>query len=539
MRRSVWQYGLVVTAMCGFWLATGCDDGGDSGVDAHSHDDLYYTETEVDGFLANKADSASLSSAGTINDAANPVDWTQLKGVPACFADGTDDGSGGGGIASVDGVANDGGDVDLLEGAAISIVPNDTSNTIEISVNVGPGSAEVAPGDHTHAIDELSDVVVSGTLAEDEVIAWDTTASAFINQSAAEAGLAVDGHDHDTEYYPQADVDTALSGKADTGHTHAEADLTLSDVTTNNADDTRHGLCPKLSGNVAESLRGDGTWQAASGGASALDELSDVTLASVGDNEVLAYDTSSTGFINQTAAEAGLAVAGHNHDGDYLNDGAAEIDAADDFGFATATHVANLDADSLDGTDGADYATDAELAAHAADVDAHHAKYTDAEALAATAGTYVLKAGDTMVGALELPADGLVAGTDELVIAGGSVGIGTPSPAAKLEVVGSVILGDGGSAFLSITELTGSLENAETTAIELPAGWTVDNTRILACEARLDGSRPFWYHIGLIPSSNSHCYLREDGTGRHCLWIRIDLVSFWQRPYRAVIMRMP
>lgn len=35
---------------------------------------------------------SALASAGTINDAANPVAWTKLKGVPAALADGTDDG---------------------------------------------------------------------------------------------------------------------------------------------------------------------------------------------------------------------------------------------------------------------------------------------------------------------------------------------------------------------------------------------------------------------------------------------------------------
>ena len=43
--------------------------------------------------------------------------------------------------------------------------------------------------------------------------------------------------------------------------------------------------------------------------ADALSELNDVTISSVGDNEVLAYDNSSSNFINQTPAEAGLQTA--------------------------------------------------------------------------------------------------------------------------------------------------------------------------------------------------------------------------------------
>lgn len=47
------------------------------------HDGRYFTEGE-------------LQSPGTLNAAGNPVHWSKLTGVPAGFADGTDDGAGGG-----------------------------------------------------------------------------------------------------------------------------------------------------------------------------------------------------------------------------------------------------------------------------------------------------------------------------------------------------------------------------------------------------------------------------------------------------------
>jgi hypothetical protein len=65
---------------------------------AHSHDDRYYTQDELD-------------APGSINDAGNPVDWTKLKSVPAGFADGTDDAGEGDGH-SLD--AADGSPVDAL-----------------------------------------------------------------------------------------------------------------------------------------------------------------------------------------------------------------------------------------------------------------------------------------------------------------------------------------------------------------------------------------------------------------------------------------
>jgi Bacterial shufflon protein, N-terminal constant region len=55
-----------------------------------------------------------------------------------------------------------------------------------------------------------------------------------------------------------------------------------------------------------------------------------------------------------------------------------------------------------------------------------------------TDSTKVAKSGDTMTGALNLPANGLVLGTNQLVASGGNVGIGTAAPGAKLEVAGSV-----------------------------------------------------------------------------------------------------
>jgi microcystin-dependent protein len=56
--------------------------------------------------------------------------------------------------------------------------------------------------------------------------------------------------------------------------------------------------------------------------------------------------------------------------------------------------------------------------------------------------TPVNKAGDTMTGALTLPSNGLNVGTTQLVVSGGSVGVGTSSPKAQLDVNGGVRLGN-------------------------------------------------------------------------------------------------
>ena len=65
----------------------------------HDHHGAYFTKDE-------------LQNPGTVNDSINPVDWTKLKSVPPGFADGVDDGGGGGDGHSLD--AADGNPVDAV-----------------------------------------------------------------------------------------------------------------------------------------------------------------------------------------------------------------------------------------------------------------------------------------------------------------------------------------------------------------------------------------------------------------------------------------
>ncbi|MEQ1875073.1 MAG: hypothetical protein ABL958_00410, partial [Bdellovibrionia bacterium] len=64
---------------------------------------------------------------------------------------------------------------------------------------------------------------------------------------------------------------------------------------------------------------------------------------------------------------------------------------------------------------------------------------------------YVNVGGDTMTGALNLPSNGLVAGTTQLVLSGGNVGIGTSTPGYKLEVSGDMRVSS--NAYFSGTQI--------------------------------------------------------------------------------------
>jgi hypothetical protein len=87
---DVYTAGTGVTITGNSVAASFTTSGGDNGVNGlvargdHLHDGRYYTETEL-----------NTNVVGGVNAAANPVDWTKLKSVPAGFADGIDADSGG------------------------------------------------------------------------------------------------------------------------------------------------------------------------------------------------------------------------------------------------------------------------------------------------------------------------------------------------------------------------------------------------------------------------------------------------------------
>jgi hypothetical protein len=164
------------------WTST--NDGSGSGLDAdmvdgqhaaafaptgHVHDDRYYTKTE-------------LNSSGTINQTSNPVDWTKLKGVPAGFADGTDNGAGDGySLDAADGsptdvvyVANDGnvgigttnptmGKLQVLgvSGTTVYAGSNDGTAVLGSSTN---GTGVLGTSSNGKAGSFVGDVYISGKL---------------------------------------------------------------------------------------------------------------------------------------------------------------------------------------------------------------------------------------------------------------------------------------------------------------------------------------------------------------------------------------
>ena len=125
-----------------------------------------------------------------------------------------------------------------------------------------------------------------------------------------------------TDLMRKSQVDALLSGKANSAHSHAVSDVTGLQT----ALDGKAPLAsPALTGTptAPTPTAGDNTTKLAttafvqnavsSSAVAALDDIGDVTITTPADNEVLAYNTGTGTFINQTASETGLATASHSH----------------------------------------------------------------------------------------------------------------------------------------------------------------------------------------------------------------------------------
>jgi len=143
-------------------------------------------------------------------------------------------------------------------------------------------------------IDDLGDVVIT-SVADNEVLAFNNGTGQWINQTAAEAGLATASHTHTA-----SDV-TDFSEAVDDRAAALIQDGTGLSWTYDDGSNT-------LTGNVSL----------------AIDDLSDVTITSVGLNEILQW----TGvlWINRTFAEAGISAVGHTHTASDVTDFSEAVD---------------------------------------------------------------------------------------------------------------------------------------------------------------------------------------------------------------------
>ncbi len=147
---------------------------------------------------------------------------------------------------------------------------------------IGPGDDDFGAlgGGGATSLDGLTDVVISGTPADNEVLAWDNGTSRWINQTAAEASLATAGHghgqlhdqnhdntDHTTNYETaNANIQSHVGTPPEDSH-HAKQHAmdsatyhTRTDINTLNASTSYHGFLKKLDNVDTNFMNGQGNW---------------------------------------------------------------------------------------------------------------------------------------------------------------------------------------------------------------------------------------------------------------------------------------
>ncbi|MEK9769271.1 MAG: hypothetical protein VW683_10160, partial [Betaproteobacteria bacterium] len=89
-----------------------------------------------------------------------------------------------------------------IAGTLTSVVPTAPDRQMPIAIVLkAPAETNLTlfvRAEHGYHLNELHDVLISGTPADNEVLAYDSASGNWINQTAAEAGIAATGHTHST-----------------------------------------------------------------------------------------------------------------------------------------------------------------------------------------------------------------------------------------------------------------------------------------------------------------------------------------------------
>jgi len=181
---------------------------------------LYFTDARADARIAVHAADAS----------AHHAKYTDAEAVAAIKADAawnaTDwDTAYGWGDHSLGGYLTFESDPVFSASAAAGIASGDITNW-----NTAYGWGDHSLGGYLtdivgESIGDLSDVTITGP-ADLDILQYDLATGKWVDRSLAEAGIAATGHTHDDRYYTETEVDTALAGKSDTGHSHGAGDIT-------------------------------------------------------------------------------------------------------------------------------------------------------------------------------------------------------------------------------------------------------------------------------------------------------------------------
>ena len=201
----------------------------------HTHDDRYYTEDETDTLLSGKADSSDIPDVSafitkTVNDLTyyytKSETYTQseidnmVSAIPK-FA-----------IEVVQALPSQ--DISPTTVYLLTVQSGQQGNMYDEYIHVGNswellGTQTVdLSGYYTSAqVDALlNGLPVAGHTHDDRYYTEAEIDGKIQTINTAISGKAASGHTHDDRYYTETEIDTALSGKSNTGHSHAMTDVT-------------------------------------------------------------------------------------------------------------------------------------------------------------------------------------------------------------------------------------------------------------------------------------------------------------------------
>jgi hypothetical protein len=136
-----------------------------------------------------------------------------------------------------------------------------------------------------------TDVLIT-TPANADVLTWETSSSKWKNKPATNAVTSVLGR-----------TGAVVAATND----YSEAQISFTDITTNNVSITKHGLAPKAPNDATKFLDGTGVYSvpAGGGGSSTLAADTDVSISAPTNAQVLTYNTATSKWINAAAAGGG------------------------------------------------------------------------------------------------------------------------------------------------------------------------------------------------------------------------------------------
>ena len=195
---------------------------------SHTHDDRYYTESEINSKLSGKANSSHTHTKSQITDfpssmpASDVYAWAKASSKPSYSKAEV-------GLSKVDNTA----DANKSVKYATSAGSASTATTV---VNRGAASGDVARhvwfSDSTVETARVSDdnfkYNPNGNLLTTNISGNAATASSVTwgNVSGKPSAFTPASHTHDDRYYTESEINSKLSGKANSSHTHTKSQIT-------------------------------------------------------------------------------------------------------------------------------------------------------------------------------------------------------------------------------------------------------------------------------------------------------------------------